>query len=115
VFLAQFAQELLGEGDRSCRKKPDIRAFVVLGFGGGVQPKALVIALNYRFVSHNVIRILPIWAASRPSDPMMDRGASAVPKVAKPVLMSANDKAAACSRILNIIAGSGVASPLHKI
>jgi hypothetical protein len=59
VFLTQFAQENFCEGGCSRRKEPDVKQFVRLRIGGGVQPVLLIVDPNHRFVERNLIRRFP--------------------------------------------------------
>lgn len=56
VLLTKFAQENFRESGRSCRKQPDVKQFVRLRIGGGIQPELLVVDSNHRFVERDLIR-----------------------------------------------------------
>lgn len=50
VVLGEFSEELFRDHDRSDGKVSDVQEFAGCGIDGDVQPVALVVALNHRFV-----------------------------------------------------------------
>jgi hypothetical protein len=56
VFLPEFSEEYFGKCRRGCGKQPDVKQFVCLGVGGGVQPVLLVVDANHGLVNRNLIR-----------------------------------------------------------
>jgi hypothetical protein len=57
LLLAEFAQEQHGQLRRSGLKRPCMKDSVRFGIDGGVQPVALAVDLNHRFVGRGLIRL----------------------------------------------------------
>jgi hypothetical protein len=56
LFLAEFAEKQHGELCSPGLKQPDSKEFVRVGIDSGVQPVALIVDSNHRFVQRDLIR-----------------------------------------------------------
>jgi hypothetical protein len=58
VFLAEFAEEHLGDCGRGRREQPHVEQLICLRTSGGVQPVLLVVDPNHGLVESGLIRSL---------------------------------------------------------
>ena len=56
LFLAEFAEKQQRQLRSPGLKQPDVEEFVCLGIDSGVQPVALIVDSNHRFVHRDLIR-----------------------------------------------------------